>query len=284
MLYDMNEDFSDSALILLGHGSTVNPDSARPTYQHAETLREKNIFAQVEEGFWKLEPGVNSVLRGVFTKRVFIVPLFISEGYFTEEVLPRELGFAKKEDGSYQTILHDNERTIYYCGPVGTHKSMTDALLNRAKNVVEMNPFPSPPSSRNTTLFIAGHGTGNNQNSRKIIEIQADQIKARGEYADVYAVFMEEEPRIEACYKMSATKNIVMVPFFISDGLHSYEDIPVMLGETESRVQKRLAEGQPTWVNPTERQGKRLWYSNSIGTEPFIAEVILERVRETAEC
>ena len=55
-----------------------------------------------------------------------------------------------------------------------------------------------------------------------------------------------------------------------------------MLGETEKRVRERMANGQPTWVNPTERLGKRLWYSASIGTEPFIAEVILERVREAA--
>ena len=52
--------------------------------------------------------------------------------------------------------------------------------------------------------------------------------------------------------------------------------------ETEKRVHERLKNGQPTWVNPTERSGKRLWYTASIGTEPFIAEVILERVREAA--
>ena len=93
---------------------------------------------------------------------------------------------------------------------------------------------------------------------------------------------MEEEPRVEACYELAETKHIVMVPFFISDGLHSFEDIPVMLGETGKRVRERMANGQPTWVNPTERRAKRLWYSASIGTEPFIAEVILERVREAA--
>jgi len=56
----------------------------------------------------------------------------------------------------------------------------------------------------------------------------------------------------------------------------------VKLGEPEKRVQQRLASGQPTWVNPTERRGKRVWYSASIGTEPFLAEVILERVIEAA--
>ena len=278
----MGEDFSDSALVLLGHGSTLNVDSARPTYQHADALRARNLFAQVEEAFWKLEPGVSAVLRGTFAKRVFVVPLFISEGYFTEEVLPRELGFAQRVDGSFETIRHDGGQTIHYCGPIGTHESMTGALVARAKDIVERHPFPSLPRTENTTLFIAGHGASNNENSRKAIEDQAERIRDNGEYAEVQAVFMEEEPRVEACYELAKTKNIVMVPFFISDGLHSFEDIPVMLGETEKRVHERLKNGQPTWVNPTERRGKRLWYTASIGTEPFIAEVILERVREAA--
>jgi sirohydrochlorin cobaltochelatase len=79
---------------------------------------------------------------------------------------------------------------------------------------------------------------------------------------------------------MTSARNIVMVPFFISDGLHSYEDIPVMLGEPERIVQKRYKEGQPTWRNPTEKKGKLVWYTPSIGNEPHLPEVILERVRE----
>jgi sirohydrochlorin cobaltochelatase len=105
-------------------------------------------------------------------------------------------------------------------------------------------------------------------------------IRARGEYAEVHAVFMEEDPRIGDCYTMAQSRNIVMVPFFISDGLHSYEDIPVMLGEPERIVQKRYREGQPTWRNPTEKKGKLVWYSRSIGNEPHLPDVVLERVRE----
>ena len=73
-----------------------------------------------------------------------------------------------------------------------------------------------------------------------------------------------------------------MVPFFISDGLHSFEDIPVMLGEPARVVQERYRSGQPTWRNPTEKHGKRVWYSSSIGNEPGLVDVILERVREAA--
>ncbi len=268
--------------MLVGHGSTLNADSAAPTHQHADELRRRGIFAQVVECFWKEEPSVSGVLRGVFAPRVFIVPLFISEGYFTEQVIPRELGLCGGSQPDFARVQQRGGQTLYYCGPVGTHPSMTEVLLARARTVVAQHPFPALPKAADTALFIAGHGTGNNENSRKAIERQVELIQARGEYASVHAVFMEEEPRIGDCWQMATVRHLVMVPFFISDGLHSYEDIPVMLGEPAAAVQARLRSGQPTWRNPTERHGKRLWYAPSIGGEPLLAEVILERVCELA--
>jgi sirohydrochlorin cobaltochelatase len=278
----VNEDFSDAALVLIGHGSTLNAESSAPTYQHADELRRRGIFAQVQEAFWKLEPGICAVLRGVFAPRVFIVPLFISEGYFTEEVIPRELGLCAPGQRSFPRLQRREGQALYYCGPVGTHDSMECVLLARAAEVVAKHPFPRPPKPAEVTLFIAGHGTGNNENSRKAIERQVALIRDVRQFAAVHPVFMEEEPRIHDCYALAQTKNIVVVPFFISDGLHSYEDIPVMLGEAGDVVRQRYESGQPTWRNPTERQGKRVWYSPSVGTEPHIADVILERVRDAA--
>lgn len=285
----MAPNFQDSTLVLVGHGSTLNAESADPTYQHADELRKQGIFADVLEAFWKQEPCIAGVLRGAFTPRVFVVPLFISEGYFTEEVIPRELGFKNGPRGLERVMTRQapngsdfKEQTVYYCGPVGTHESITNSLLARARQIIEKHPFPRAPKPNEIALFISGHGTGNNENSRKAIERQVELIRARGEYAEVHAAFMEEDPRIGDCYQIANARNIVMVPFFISDGLHSYEDIPVMLGEAERIVQKRYKEGQPTWRNPTEKKGKLVWYTPSIGNEPHIPEVILERVREAA--
>ena len=276
-------EYKDCTLVLIGHGSTLNADSASPTYLHADALRRRGLFGQVLEGFWKQEPYLAGVLRGAWFPTVFIVPLFISEGYFTEQVIPRELGFAANGDGTYQRVRQEGGRTYYYCGPIGTHPSMTASLLARAEEAVRSMPESEKPAPQETTLFIAGHGTGNNENSRKVIERQVELIRERKVYAEVHPVFMEEEPRVGDCYTMAATPNIIMVPFFISDGLHSYEDIPVMLGESPDSVRERMQTGEPTWVNPTERNGKRLWYTPSIGSEPHIVEVILERVSEAAK-
>lgn len=275
------EDFSNAALVLLGHGSTQNADSCAPVFQHAAELRRRGIFAEVREAFWKQEPHVKTVLAAIKAPRIFIVPLFISEGYFSEEIIPRELGF--KLDGDPRSrITHNASRITHYCPPVGTHDRMTNVLLARAREVVEKFPFPRAPKPADVTLFIAGHGTERSGNSRKSIERQVELIRAQNLYAGVHAIFMEEEPRIATCYSLATTKHLVVVPFFISDGLHSREDIPVLLGEPERLVKARLAAGQPTWRNPTEKHGKLVWYAAAVGTDTHLADVILERVREEA--
>jgi sirohydrochlorin cobaltochelatase len=102
-------------------------------------------------------------------------------------------------------------------------------------------------------------------------------------YADVQAIYLEEEPRISAWRELAQTRNVVIVPFFISDGMHTQEDIPVLLGEAKRVVQQRLHASHPSWRNPTEKDGKLVWYTASVGTHPDLVEVILERVREAAK-
>lgn len=268
--------YADATLIVLSHGTTQNEDSAAPVYQHAAELRRRMIFAEVREAFWKQEPQVKQVLAAVFTPRVFIVPLFISEGYFSSEVIPRELGFTE------HSTFNTQHSTFNYCKPIGTHDSMTNVLLGRAREVVEQFPFPRAPKPKDLTLFIAGHGTERSEQSRKAIERQVELLRTQNLYAGVHSIFMEESPRIAECYQLAKTKHMVLVPFFISDGLHTQEDIPVLLGEPKRVVEQRLQAGQPTWRNPTEKNGKLVWCSAAIGSEPHIADVILERVCESA--
>jgi len=271
------ENLSDAVLVVLGHGTDLNAGSAAPVFQHAAELRRRKLFAGVREAFWKQEPQIKKVLAEISARRIFIAPLFISEGYFASEAIPREIGFA-----SIPSTLNSQLSTLFYCSPVGSHDSMTKVVLLRAEEVVKKYPFPRAPRPRDITLFIAGHGTEKNENSRRAIERQVKLIQGMKIYAAIHAIFLEEGPRIDECYSLAQTKNMIVVPFFISDGLHTQEDIPVLLGESKGTVEQRLAAGQPTWRNPTEKNGRLVWYSPAVGTEPHIADVILERVRETA--
>ncbi len=273
-----NENFADAVLVVLGHGTTLNDQSAAPVFQHVAELRRRQIFREVREAFWKQEPQVRNVLAEITGLRVFIVPLFISEGYFSTEIIATELGFCFPDNLKLKT----QNSELHYCRPVGSHPSMTGVILARAAGIVKQFPFPRAPKPAETTLLIVGHGTERNAHSRLAIQRQVELIRGQNVFAEVGAVFMEEAPFIQHFHAVAKTKHVVVVPFFISDGLHVVEDIPVLLGEPEKLVKERHDAGQPTWRNPTEKHGRLVWYSPAVGTEPHLADVILERVREAA--
>jgi sirohydrochlorin cobaltochelatase len=261
-------DFSRSALVVAGHGSTVNPDSGAPTLALVRDIRARGIFAEVVCCFWKEEPGYREVLRMVDSPEVFVVPNFISEGYFTQAVVPREMGL----DGP---VTQTGGRTVRYCEPVGNHPAMTDFLLARAADVAKGVP------ARETALFIVGHGTGLNENSAVAAKEQVRRIAEMGKYGEVFAGYMEEPPLIAEWDKISAMPNVVVVPFFISDGLHSYQDIPVLLGipgEGDLPASRRSGSRQAVH----ELRGRRLFYSTAIGTDPGFADVVIDQARLAA--
>jgi sirohydrochlorin cobaltochelatase len=101
---------------------------------------------------------------------------------------------------------------------------MTEVLLRRAAEVA-----PGVPPEK-TSLFIVGHGTDLNDNSALAAKREVQKIVARGIYAEVLNAYVEEESLIAKWDKCASQPNVVVVPFFIADGLHSYEDIPVLLG------------------------------------------------------
>lgn len=260
----------NSALLIVGHGSTENPDSSTPYFDHAAEIRKRGLFAEVHVCFWKEEPSMREALFMIDAKEVYIVPDFISEGYFTQDVIPRELQL----EGP--TTIR-NGKCLHYTLPVGVHRSMTDLILRRAKEVA---PGAAPD---NTTLIITGHGTGLNANSTKAIRDQADLIAASGAgYALVTDAYMEEQPFIADWAKLSTTPNVVVVPFFISDGLHSYQDIPVLLG-IEAEVGPAASQTEVFRQNPHKLQDKTLYYSSAIGTEPLLADVILDQITDFDE-
>jgi sirohydrochlorin cobaltochelatase len=261
-----------SALVLVGHGSTLNPDSSTPTMDHAETIRRRGVFGEVKCAFWKEEPAMREVLRMVDSAEIYVVPNFISEGYFTQQVIPRELGLEGRT--SILPPLTDGgpPRRVHYCDPVGIHPSMTRLLLARAEEVA-----PDVPRAE-SALIIVGHGTGLNDNSTKAIKDQVALILASGAgFAEVVDAYMEEAPLVAGWDTMVSSPNVIVVPFFIADGLHSFQDIPVLLG-IEEEITAAASQLSVFKQNPHDLRGRKLYYSSAIGTEPMLADVILDQV------
>ena len=260
---------SHSSLLIVGHGSTVNPDSSAPTLAHAAEIRRRNIFADVQCAFWKEEP---SLRDAVFLfdpntiKNVYVVPNFISEGYFTQTVIPRELELNGK------VTKRASGQIWNYGEPVGNHPLMTELLVQRAREIA-----PNIPEAETSFLIIA-HGTDLNENSAVAAKREAEKIRGLNRYANVLNVYMEEFPLVSDWRLLTNTPNVVVVPFFISDGLHSYEDIPALLGiaDVRSTSTGQSAGAEVFRREPYQIDNRSLFYASSIGTDPRVADIIVE--------
>lgn len=265
------------ALVIAAHGSHRNPGSSAPAFAHADRIRETGAFREVRETFWKAEPSFREVLRCVDADEVYVVPLFVSEGYFTEEVIPRELRLEGwhpdcwESDGTSAATATvtaaDTGQQVHYCGPVGTHDAMSDVIVQRAKSITGSRTIGD-----GFGLAVVGHGTRRNENSAKAVRYHADRIRAMDRFEEVRALYMDERPKIGDVTEHVSTSNIVVVPLFVADGFHTREDIPEDLGLTDDF---RTGYEVPSTVNE-----RTLWYTGAVGTEPLLANVVLERAAD----
>jgi sirohydrochlorin cobaltochelatase len=242
------------ALVIVGHGSHLNEDSSLPVYEHAERIRRSGAFDEVVECFWKEEPSMRHVLDTVESEEVYVVPAFISEGYFTQQVVPRELGL----EGP---VTKKGCKTVRYAGPLGTFEGMPDVILERVGDLMRGKEL-----SGRTALVLLGHGTDLNKNSGGVIYLNAERIRKRGIYDLVEVGFLDQEPEIGAVVESVAARNIILIPVFIAEGWHTRETIPedlVLTGEV------------------TVREDRTIFYGAPVGTHPSMANLIAARARQT---
>jgi len=242
------------ALVIVGHGSHLNEDSSLPVYEHAGRIRQTGEFDEVVECFWKEEPSMRHVLDTVESEDVYIVPAFISEGYFTQQVIPRELGL----EGP---VTRKGEKTVHYAGPLGTFEGMANVILERTDDLTRGRVV-----SGRTALVLLGHGTDLNKNSGGVIYLNAGRIRERGIYDLVEVGFLDQEPEIGAVVESVEAENAILIPVFIAEGWHTRETIPEDLGLTGE---------------VTVRDEKTIYYGAPVGTHPSMANVIAARARET---
>jgi sirohydrochlorin cobaltochelatase len=242
------------ALLIVGHGSHLNEDSSLPVYEHAERIRGLSEFDEVVECFWKEEPSMRHVLDTVESEEVYVVPAFISEGYFTQQVIPRELGLR----GS---VTKKGDKTVYYAGPLGTFDGMPDVILERVGDLMR-----GRETQGSTALVLLGHGTDLNKNSGGVIYLNAGRIRGLGVYDLVEVGFLDQEPEIGEVVENIVADNVILIPVFIAEGWHTRETIPEDLG----------LRGEVTM-----REHKTIFYGAPVGTHPSMAKLIAARARES---
>lgn len=232
-------------LLLVGHGSHLDAGSSAPLQDHAAQLRESGAFDGVRVATWKEEPSLSRALDGFEHEDVTVVPIFMSDGYFTSEVVPREMGLQGR-------VTHMRGQTLRYTAPIGSHPALARVIVQRAREA---------GATANSAVAVLGHGTPRNAKSEANIYEQSERVRAMGVFDEVVTVFMDQEPNMRGLLDAVANDDVVVVPLFVADGWHVGSTIP-----------EELALDGPE----TRRDGRRLRYATAVGTHPMVADVIEE--------
>lgn len=233
-----------TAILIAAHGSHLDAHSSDPVHAHAEVLRKTGAFDEVLLGFWKEEPALSRSLDGTSAAIVAVVPFFMAHGYFTQTVLPAELGLAADQAPNWPG------KRIVMGRALGTLPHLADAVEARAR---EGGAGPED------TLVVLGHGTPRSGESATAAAVHAQALAARGEFGRVVARYLDQEPSLEQLPAPEPGARTVVVPLFVSEGWHVGTSIPELLdglGRNDVTI------------------------TGSVGTHPSIAGLLAEIARD----
>ena len=209
----------DLTLILAAHGSPVDPTVNRAIFQLAQRLACCYPFANVIPAFHYGEPGFAAAAQQVTSNRAVVVPMMTSEGYFTKVVLRKAFTAAARALSQTTFVIAD---------PIGTHSDVPSIVRSRLQRVLERLHW----SEASTPLLLVGHGTRKHSNSRvATVQLAAAIDALRGTaYPKLHVAFVDDDPGIREAIQCIHTKQLVVIPFLISNGPHVKVDLPSALG------------------------------------------------------
>ncbi len=248
---------SGAALILAAHGSHISANTAGIVWGYVDRLRRLGVADEISACFWKEPPAFSQVLDTVIADEVVIVPVFTAQGYFTQQVLPCEMGLTG-------ALTVRDKRRIHLTPTIGEHKLLNSIVDQRLNDTIRR--FDLSPDE--TAAAIIGHGTRRNRGSRDAARRQADRLRRLGWLREVVAVYLDDEPDIPSVYDSTRAKNIIALPYFLAEGSHVSRDVPRALGIS----------GRNT---PEAVQDRVVYYREPVGADESICQVILELARAT---
>lgn len=235
------------ALVLVGHGSSKNPNTRKPICHIVNEIRRRGLFAEVRCGLLKQDPRVCKCLDPLESNEIVVVPFFISDGYYTQSVIPNCLKLNAIPD-----------KQIHYTRAVGSHPLFAELILKHAV---------SAGWQSGDALVVMGHGTPKNPASGINVYLQAERLRQAHPREEIVTTFIDESPFVTEVWALCQARRIFVVPLFIGDGWHVTETIPEDLG----------------LVNDQARRGEReLFMTSAVGTDPQLIEVVLALAADAA--
>ena len=240
--------FTRDALLLIGHGSSVLPDAARPLIAHADAIRATGRFGEVAAGMLLGEPNAAAVFSQLTSPVVHVVPFFLDDGYFTRIVIPDLL-----------LPLASGSRVVSLCQAVGANDGIAGVLASRVVQYCDM--FGIDPKL--LSLLLVGHGSAKNPGRARTMRRHATALEHDGRFGWVRIAYLEEAPLVTEALAGSRGHVVAVIGYLLNDGVHATSDLPKIIAA------ERMKRG--THWPPVHDLG-------ILGSDPAMSRLLMEQV------
>lgn len=224
-------------VILVAHGSARSAASAEPVMALAKSLRDRG-FPEVRSAFWKEEPFLHQALDLTRSGTVAVLPVFLSEGYFSSTVVPRELGLLYGDN-------HIGERLVHLLPPLGVNAGLAEIVAARAQE-----KMPSDACTSEALLVVLGHGTQRDPASAGTVLDVCASLSREGRFARVAPAFIDQEPQLANVLQDAREPVILLVPFLVAAGWHGGTTVPRELDPDSQGARQRIVYTEPVGTHP----------------------------------
>lgn len=264
-------DYKNTTLIIVGHGSSKNPNQARPARQHATYIKKLDIFDDVRTAFWKEDVFLKDALKDITSDDVVIVPNLACSGQINHMVIPREMGLSG-------ALTIRGKQRIHLCKPVGEYEDLPKLIANRLQSVMKERDL----APKDTTIFLVAHGNPNPERpaSHDTTVMMATKVYQHNPVHAILPAFLDEKPFLQGWIKRTDSPNIIVLPFMIAAGVHGARDIPRFVGATPSHEQSDIMQNQGIPAGPFEIEDRHVWIMRAMGSHPKIADFIIQIAKQ----
>lgn len=253
------------SLVLAAHGSLAADNCNQPLHDLAESIEsaqrrfsgQQRTFDRVTPAFLNGEPEMTQVLEALPSGDVVVVPVMTSDGYYL-----------RKLQSKFEENRNFNEFRIVVTPVIGLHPSIPRRIGKRISHwLTELELQPEQ-----TTAVVVGHGTRRNATSGRATIALTESLRQQFPKLKFASAFLDQDPTAESVAAEITSNNTLIIPFLISRGPHSTEDIPEAFG-LPSGLQIEFPLIQPS------ESGIRIC-DLPVGMYPDMAEVCLELALE----
>lgn len=247
-----------TALVVAAHGSGVEGIPTAQASRLLSDLGKRTSFDELTMAYHHGSPRFCEVLDTLEAKDVVVVPFMTSNGYFCNEVLPRELAGNRRFA----------ETCVRQTAPLGTDSRVPAVIGKRVRRLLDR--FAVSP--RDATLAVVGHGTVRHTGSRRSTIELAKGLADLDKSLEVLACFLDDAPAVDDLIEMATRPNLLVVPFLTADGPHAVRDVPARIGMEVDPLDERPFRGTVA--------GRTVIYDQSVGTYSETVEILATLAEE----